>query len=107
MTSARTKVGHALAKGLGIKLDYRNETDSKMSRGESVFSVESADSYAESEPTAGEWLRGITPSGRAMGRYARNLFPFTHWITRYNAQWLSGDLVAGMAHFTLDVRSSY
>ena len=77
MTSTSTKVGHALAKGLGIKLDYRNETESKVSRGESTFSVESADSYAESEPTAADWFREITPSGRDMGRYARNLFPFT------------------------------
>ncbi|KAK5135382.1 hypothetical protein LTR08_005324 [Meristemomyces frigidus] len=96
MTSARTKVGHALAKGLGIKLDYRNETGTKMSRGESVFSVESADSYAEYEPTAAEWIRQITPTGPDMWRYTKSLFPFTHWITRYNTQWLMGDLVAGI-----------
>ena len=96
MTSTSTKIGHGLAKVLGIKLDYRDETGSnQVTRGESTFSVESADSYVESAPTAGEWLRGITPSGKTMLTYGRNLFPFTRWITRYNAQWLAGDVVAG------------
>ena len=93
MASTSSKVGHGLAKGLGIKLEYR-ETD-KVTRGESTFSVESADSYIEQEPTAAEWLRDITPTGRTMLRYLRSLFPFTHWITRYNLQWFAGDLVAG------------
>ncbi|KAK5239302.1 hypothetical protein LTR16_012081, partial [Cryomyces antarcticus] len=83
---------------LGIKLDYRNETGSekKISRGESVFSVSSADTYLEEEPTAAEWIRDITPSGRDVLRYVSNLFPFTHWLGRYNAQWFVGDLVAGI-----------
>lgn len=98
MSSLSTKVGHGIAKALGIKLDYRNETDlqkEKASRGESVFTVDSADTYVEVEPTAGEWLREFTPGVRDALRYFSKLFPFTHWLHRYNVQWLIGDLVAG------------
>jgi len=96
MATTRDNVGHSLAKALGIKLDYRNETgESKITRGESVFTVGSTDSYNELEPTAAEWLRSITPTGKDCWQYCHNLFPFTHWIGRYNRVWLAGDLVAG------------
>ncbi|KAK3109498.1 hypothetical protein LTR53_017192, partial [Teratosphaeriaceae sp. CCFEE 6253] len=53
--STRTRIGHGLAKGLGIKLNYRNETgNNPVSRGESTYSVDTADSYHENEPTAAE-----------------------------------------------------
>lgn len=94
--STMHKIGHGLAKVLGIKLQYRNPQGSDdLSRGESVFSVSSADTFVEQEPTSWEWIRGITPTARDLVRWAYNLFPFTHWIARYNAQWLAGDLVAG------------
>lgn len=99
MANASTKVGHGLAKALGIKLNYRDETgtgnDAKLSRGESVFSVTSADSYQEEEPTAAEWIADVWPSKQDAWRYTKGLFPFTSWITHYNLQWLYGDLVAG------------
>lgn len=95
-SSSRTRLGHGLAKVLGIKLDYRNELGHEgLSRGESVFSVDSADSYVEREPTVGEWLAETTPSGHQVLRYFKNLLPFLHWIPFYNPQWLAGDLVAG------------
>ncbi|KAL9085110.1 MAG: hypothetical protein Q9165_007754 [Trypethelium subeluteriae] len=98
--SSRAKVGHTLAKVLGIKLDYRNEmgrdNDSRVTKGESVFSVESADDYVEQEPTVAEWFQEHFPSGRQMLQYCRSLFPFTTWIHRYNVQWLIGDLIAGI-----------
>ncbi|CAD0106770.1 unnamed protein product, partial [Aureobasidium uvarum] len=97
MPSRRAQVGHGLAKVLGIKLDYRQEMQAeKITRGESVFSVSSADTFVEAEPTVWEWFRDVTPSGSTMLNYGRNLFPFTRWIGRYNLQWLSGDLVAGI-----------
>ena len=97
MASTATKVGHGLAKVLGINLHYRNETGSeRITRGESVFSIESADTYVEYEPTPREWLHDVLPNGREMGDYFYSLFPFVHWIGRYNVQWLFGDLVAGM-----------
>lgn len=98
MASTNNKVAHGLAKVLGIDLHYRHETGSeRVTRGESVFSIGSADTYVEQEPTAWEWIREITPSAQGLKHYFINLFPFLRWITRYNAQWLLGDLVAGMS----------
>ena len=93
---AATNVGHGLAKILGIKLQYRNPTGENVTRGESLYSVSSADTYVEEEPTTLEWFKEVFPNGRTLARWAYNLFPFTHWIGRYNAQWLAGDLIAGM-----------
>lgn len=96
MADTRTKIGHALAKGLGIKLDYRDPTNEKLSRGESMYSVTSADSYAEDEPHAMDWVKEQIPSSKEIGLYFYNLFPFLKWIHRYNLQWLTGDLIAGI-----------
>lgn len=90
-----TRVGHGLAKVLGIKLNYRNPTGDRVTRGESTFSASTADTFVEQEPTVWEWLEDVFPSGRQLLQYVYNLFPFVHWIARYNLQWLSGDLVAG------------
>ncbi|GAB7354736.1 hypothetical protein MBLNU459_g5149t1 [Dothideomycetes sp. NU459] len=98
MTSTQTKIGHGLAKVLGIKLDYRHELgdQNKITRGESVFSVSSADTFVEEEPTVADYFKSITPSGHDAWQYTRNLFPFTRWIGRYNSSWAAGDLVAGI-----------
>jgi sodium-independent sulfate anion transporter 11 len=93
---AATKVGHALAKVLGIKLQYRNELNEEIRRGESVFSSTTTDTYVEEEPRSADWVREVIPNGHDLAVYGRSLFPFTHWIGRYNLQWLAGDLVAGM-----------
>ena len=91
-----TKIGHGLAKVLRIDLKYRNPTGQEaLSRGESTYSVGSADTYVEQEPTSWEWISELIPTGRQVGLYFYHLFPFVHWIDRYNLQWLAGDLVAG------------
>jgi hypothetical protein len=90
-----TQVGHGLAKGLGIKLQYRNELDEEIRRGESVFSSATADTYVEEEPRSIDWLQSLVPSGRDILDYLKSLFPFLAWIGRYNLQWLVGDLIAG------------
>jgi len=96
MSSASSKVGHGLAKVLGIKLEYRNELGREnITRGESVFSVSSADTYVEEEPTVAEWFRETLPDGQGLLRYVKSLFPFVNWLPFYNMQWLAGDLVAG------------
>jgi len=92
---AASKVGRALAKGLGIRLNYRNELNDEIRRGESVFSTTTADTYVEEEPTTLEWVHGILPSGHELVQYTRSLFPFLDWMGSYNLQWLAGDLVAG------------
>lgn len=96
MSSTTTKIGHTLAKVLRIKLDYRNPQGESVTRGESTYSVDTADTFVEQEPTSLEWLQDIMPTGRTASNYIHNLFPFTRWILRYNAQWLFGDLVAGI-----------
>lgn len=99
MSSTRTKIGHGLAKGLGIKLEYRdpvNARNQKLTRGESTYSVASADSYTEDEPSAGDWLKSVVPSRKDVLDYLLALFPFIKWIHRYNVQWLVGDLIAGV-----------
>jgi solute carrier family 26 (sodium-independent sulfate anion transporter), member 11 len=88
---SRTEAGHKLAKFLGIKL----ETHDQVSRGESVFSNHTADSFVEEEPTTAEWLHEITPTGQDVINYFKSLFPFLSWIGFYNLQWFIGDLVAG------------
>ncbi|OLN94352.1 Sulfate permease 2-like protein 2 [Colletotrichum chlorophyti] len=94
MASTRTKIGHGLAKVLGIKLD-RPENE-EILRGESVFSVQSSDTFVEEEPTTIEWLLDLTPTGKELTDYVRSLFPFLNWIGYYNWQWAIGDLVAGI-----------
>ncbi|RYP90621.1 hypothetical protein DL770_003288 [Monosporascus sp. CRB-9-2] len=89
----RTQVGHVLAKGLGIKLE---SPEADVSRGESVFSVETADTFIEQGPTTTEWLAGGVPSKDDVVDYVKSLFPFISWIGFYNVQWLIGDLVAGI-----------
>lgn len=97
----RSKFGTAVAKGLGIKVAYRDPlgaTTDPVTRGESAFSVGTVDTYSynEPEPTSVEWIRQITPSPRGFVNYLIHLFPFLNWIGRYNLQWLMGDLVAGV-----------
>lgn len=97
----KTKIGHGLAKGLGIQLPYRDPlgaNEDPVTRGESTFSVGTMDtySYLEPEPTSLDWVKEHTPSLRAWGLYFYSLFPFLSWITRYNWQWFLGDLVAGI-----------
>lgn len=96
MASTSTKVGHGLAKVLGIKLDQHHPNDEALTRGESAYSIDTADSYIDEEPRTTEWFQQYTPTGRGVITYVRSLFPFTNWILRYNVQWLIGDLVAGI-----------
>ena len=95
-SSSLTKVGHGLAKVLGIKLQYRNPTgQDPVTRGESAYSVSTADTYVEEEPTTLEWINHTLPKPTLFVHWFISLFPFINWIDRYNLQWLYGDLVAG------------
>ncbi|KAI0482338.1 sulfate permease [Xylariaceae sp. FL0804] len=91
---SRTQIGHGLAKVLGIKLEEPQSED--LQRGESVFSIQTADTFFERPPTTGQLLKEITPTGRDVLQYFKSLFPFLSWIGFYNVQWLMGDLVAGI-----------
>ncbi|KAI1368638.1 sulfate permease [Xylaria arbuscula] len=93
MPSSR-QIGHGLAKFLGIKLD-EPETE-RVTRGESVFSIQTADSFFEEQPTVKEVLASLVPTRKGVVEYLLSLFPFLSWIGFYNLQWLTGDLVAGI-----------
>jgi len=101
MADAEIKTRHFLAKVLGIKLIYPHEPSQAITRGESVFSTKTADTFVEEEPTTWGWIKETVPSWRNIGTYGRSLFPFTYWITRYNVQWLLGDLIAGQSFCSL------
>ncbi|EFR02965.1 sulfate permease 2 [Nannizzia gypsea CBS 118893] len=89
------KLGAGVKKVLGLKDEYPVPTD-PVTRGESTFSVQSAEMYYDRDPTTMDYFREITPSGEDIVNYLVGLFPFLSWITRYNVQWLVGDIVAGL-----------
>jgi sodium-independent sulfate anion transporter 11 len=59
-------------------------------------SISNADPFIEPEPTVREFIEELTPSLRDVGHYIYNLFPFIHWIGKYNLTWFIGDLIAGL-----------
>ncbi|KAH8433104.1 uncharacterized protein LDX57_010738 [Aspergillus melleus] len=89
--SKSSKLGHGLAKVLGID---PNSNKSPSTSHDSIEGVHSL-TYVEPEPTAGDWIREHAPTARDAIQYVYNLFPFLHWILSYNLQWFIGDLVAG------------
>jgi sodium-independent sulfate anion transporter 11 len=96
MASLRTRVGHGLAKGLGIKLQKSDPYQDELTRGESVLSVQTGETFIEEEPTTVEFLQEVVPNGGEIRDYVWSLFPFLHWIGFYNWQWFVGDMVAGI-----------
>lgn len=92
-----SEVGHALAKVLGIKVQDNDDVEQKekILRGESIFSLQSADTFIEEEPRSLEWILDTLPDRRDAGNYLISLFPFLSWIGSYNVIWLVGDLIAG------------
>ena len=67
-----------------------------VTRGESVFSIDSADSYVEHEPTIFDWFREVTPTRAGVRQYFTDLLPFIQWMPFYNWTWATGDLIAGV-----------
>lgn len=96
MASTSTKIGHGIAKILGIKLEHHHPPDAALTRGESAYSVDTADTYYEEEPRTADWVKQYVPTGHDIGQYFISLFPFTKWILHYNLQWFIGDFVAGV-----------
>ena len=84
----RTKVGHGLAKVLGIDIEEKNYY---------VAEGQGPHTYVDPDPSTGDWVREHTPTLHQVGRYFYNIFPFIHWIGYYNVQWLIGCLVSGMS----------
>lgn len=98
MTSTRTKIGHGLAKFFNIRIQQNEPYVDEVSRGESVLSGNSdygTETFVEEPVTVGEWAKEIAPTRKGTINYISSLFPFLHWIGRYNLIWFAGDLVAG------------
>jgi sodium-independent sulfate anion transporter 11 len=75
-----------VAKALGFDAPKRDDD---------TPSISNADPFIEPEPTVREYIEALTPSLRDVGHYIYNLFPFIHWIGKYNLTWFFGDLIAG------------
>jgi solute carrier family 26 (sodium-independent sulfate anion transporter), member 11 len=87
--------GRNVAKVLGIKLQKPEPTQADLGNGDHVYPIQTLEQYLETSPTTTGFLKQYVPSGPAIARYLWSLFPFLHWIDKYNVQWLIGDLVAG------------
>jgi len=92
--SGRTKIGHGLAKFFNIKLQPNDPYVDDV-RGQESYSAPSDDNYIEEPVHVSDVFQYLVPSGSGVFNYVRSLFPFLHWIGRYNLIWLAGDLVAG------------
>ncbi|CAG8975959.1 hypothetical protein HYALB_00007090 [Hymenoscyphus albidus] len=93
---SQSRAGNLIAKVLCIKTDYRDEPTDGITRGESVLSDSTIQTFIEEDPTSIDWIRDVLPGRDTAKRYVKELFPFLNWITRYNSQWFIGDLVAGL-----------
>jgi sodium-independent sulfate anion transporter 11 len=92
-----TKVGHGMAKALGIELQKETFYEQQVTRGESVYSLNNApDAYFEKEPTVLEYISQFQPTAAGSKEFVLSFFPFLTWIGRYNLKWFSGDLAAGI-----------
>ncbi|CAK7208572.1 hypothetical protein SEUCBS140593_000218 [Sporothrix eucalyptigena] len=89
MTIWTKKLGHRTAKLLGIDLQEEGQIPED-------FVGEPGHIFFEEEPTTAQFIRQHLPTREGAVRYVASLFPFISWIGHYNAQWLIGDLVAGI-----------
>lgn len=78
-----------LASAIGLAPQDRKHDDD-------VPSISNADLFVEHEPTVRDFFVELAPSAQAVARYVYNLFPFVHWIGKYNSTWFVGDFIAGM-----------
>jgi sodium-independent sulfate anion transporter 11 len=92
MAPAGNKVFKGLARVLGIPVHNGDGTEA--TGGLSTASTLTS-KFVEQDPTAGEYLRELAPTRTSVKNYVVELFPFINWITRYNATWLTGDVIAG------------
>ncbi|KAI0164487.1 sulfate permease [Hypoxylon sp. FL1284] len=92
-----TKVGHGLAWFFNLNLDPYGQHEAERTDARNASqSHPNVEPYEERDPTAAEWLVSVTPTPLGIFRYFYRLFPFLHWITRYNLTWFVGDLIAGV-----------
>ncbi|KAI1462782.1 sulfate permease [Annulohypoxylon moriforme] len=97
MSSTRTKIGHSLAWFFNLNLDPYGQREGELNDSRNASqSHPDVEPYDEKDPTAVGWIISVTPTPRGIFQYFYRLFPFLHWITRYNLTWFIGDLIAGV-----------
>ncbi|OTB09178.1 hypothetical protein M426DRAFT_316471 [Hypoxylon sp. CI-4A] len=97
MSSALTKVGHGFAWFFNLNLDPYGQREAEVNDSRNASQSHSnVEPYDEEDPTAIGWIASVTPTPRGIFHYFYRLFPFLHWITRYNLTWFIGDLIAGV-----------
>ncbi|KAI1650137.1 sulfate permease [Daldinia loculata] len=97
MSSTLTKVGHGFAWFFNLNLDpYGQREAERIDSRDASQAHPNVEPYDEKDPTAVDWLVSVTPTPRGIFQYFYRLFPFLHWITRYNLTWFIGDLIAGI-----------
>ncbi|KAI1662744.1 sulfate permease [Daldinia decipiens] len=97
MSPTLTKVGHGFAWFFNLNLDpYGQHEAERADSRDASQSHPNVEPYDEKDPTAVDWLASVTPTPRGIFQYFYRLFPFLHWITRYNMIWFMGDLIAGI-----------
>ncbi|KAI2776584.1 sulfate permease [Daldinia loculata] len=97
MSSTLTKVGHGFAWFFNLNLDpYGQREAERIDSRDASQAHPNVEPYDEKDPTAVDWLVSVTPTPRGIFQYLYRLFPFLHWITRYNLTWFIGDLIAGI-----------
>ncbi|OTA70608.1 sulfate permease [Hypoxylon sp. EC38] len=97
MSSPWTKIGHGFAWFFNLNLDpYGQHEAERTDSRDASQSHPNVEPYDEKNPTAADWLISVTPTPRGIFNYFYRLFPFLHWITRYNLVWFVGDLIAGI-----------
>ena len=101
MAVARTRVGHFIARSIGFDVNYRDETTDNNTGRAHVVSIPNITTFVGEEPIVAGWFQEILPARSALDRYLKELLLCLGWITRYNPQWLVGDLVAGAFSFIL------
>ncbi|KAI0095346.1 sulfate permease [Daldinia grandis] len=97
MPSTLAKVGHGFAWFFNLNLDpYGQREAERIDSRDASQAHPNVEPYDEKDPTAVDWLVSVTPTPRGIFQYFYRLFPFLHWITRYNLTWFIGDLIAGI-----------
>jgi hypothetical protein len=79
---------------LPVVSDVRKDRKRKALQNE-LLSAHITDAYLEPEPTVGEYVKSILPTGSDALHYVANTFPCHKWFFRYNLRWFLGDLIAG------------
>lgn len=99
MSTTSTKIGHGLAKVFSIKIQPNEPYVDEATREQASYaggSGHSTDGTFNDEPVhVSDYFKKFVPSRQGAFTYVYSLFPFLHWIGRYNLVWLAGDLVAG------------